>query len=131
MTDNEIVKALDWCEQFENNIVFKGSGDEKCIQALQMMMVMKHALRNYHSQKAEIERCQKVAEKVLLEVRKAKELYYKDISTAKAEAIKEFAERLKDECDVRDGFGWFEIEAEEFLCLIDNLVKEMVGDNNE
>ena len=56
MTDNDISNALEWCEQFENNIVFNGSGDEKCVQALQMMVVMKHALRNYNRQKAEIDK---------------------------------------------------------------------------
>ena len=48
MTDEQIIKALEWCEQFENNIVFQGNGDEKCVQALQMMVVIKHALKNYN-----------------------------------------------------------------------------------
>ena len=55
MTDSEIIKALGWCEQFENNIVFKGSGDEKCVQALQVMVIIKHALKEYNRQRAEIE----------------------------------------------------------------------------
>lgn len=72
MTDNEIIKALEWCEHFENNIVFKGSGDEKCVQALQMMVVIKHALRNYNRQQAEIERLQKQPVADAEEVRHAK-----------------------------------------------------------
>ena len=55
MRDNLIADAIEWCEQFENNIVLKGSGDEKCVQALQMMVVIKHALKDYTRQKAEIE----------------------------------------------------------------------------
>lgn len=41
--------------------------------------------------------------------------------TAKSEAIKEFADRLKDIYKVHDGLH----------LTINNLVKEMVGDNNE
>lgn len=49
----------------------------------------------------------------------------KDIAKAKSEAIKEFAERLKEETLTTDKFG-------EILLVqdIDNLVKEMVGDDN-
>ena len=42
--------------------------------------------------------------------------------TAAIEAIKEFAERVKNECER----GWLEIRESDF----DNLVKEMVGENN-
>jgi archaellum component FlaC len=49
----------------------------------------------------------------------------KAIKTAKTEAIKEFAERLKEKAMQK--FDWNEyVEVEE----IDNLVKEMVGDDN-
>ena len=111
MTDNEIIKALEWCELFENNIVFKGSGDEKCIQALKMMVVIKHALRNYHSQKAEIERLERHTK-----------MHYEII----AEAIKEFAERLK-------GAKKYSVERHENIvpvAVIDWIVQEMAGDNN-
>ena len=49
----------------------------------------------------------------------------KDLQTAKTEAIKEFAERLKEKAP--------NITEERFHILrneIDNLVKEMVGDDN-
>lgn len=87
MTDNEINNALEWCEQFENNIVFKGSGDEKCVQALQMMVVIKHALRNYERQQAETARLNDKAER-------ATNAYFikeEQRRNAKAEAVKEIS----------------------------------------
>jgi hypothetical protein len=54
--------------------------------------------------------------------------------TAKAEAIKEFAERLKalDRLDVDVSYGYGREHYTEAIAvnLIDNLVKEMVGENN-
>ena len=49
----------------------------------------------------------------------------KHLKTARAEAIKEFAERLKAVVAVHNGDMWSKYE------YIDNLVKEMVGDDNE
>lgn len=119
MTDNEIIKALEWCEQFENNIVFKGSGDERCVQALQRMVVIKHALKEYNRQKAEIER-----------LRKANESFScmgKMYSEIKSEARKEFAERaVKRICETVTA----PLPTEEHIvakCIetIDNLLAEM------
>lgn len=52
-----------------------------------------------------------------------------DISEIKAEAIKEFAERLKEKSF--QSFGNYGITRDVVeVCDIDNLVKEMVGDDN-
>lgn len=159
LTDNETIKALEWCEQFEHNIVFKGNGDEKCVQALQMMVVIKHALKEYNRQKAEnkdlfykltgvmhsvdkwldgdelkgdeVRRACTMREKLLRiteqqkaeieELRANYNYLFKTMPHMKTEAIKEFAERLKDK---RDGGTYPYV----LVNVIDNLVKEMVGD---
>lgn len=51
------------------------------------------------------------------------------LKTAKAEAIKEFAERLKEEIDIRPTHS--NKQNKFVFFLIDNLVKEMVGDADE
>jgi predicted nuclease with TOPRIM domain len=74
------------------------------------------------SQKAEIDRLQNKLDTVKQKVLETIPLVKDDIKTAKAEAIKEFAERLKEDvCS----FGKH-ITVED----VDNLVKETVGDNN-
>lgn len=54
-TDNEIIKALEWCEQFENNVVMCGRHGEKYTYTLQMMQIIKQALKDYNLQKAMID----------------------------------------------------------------------------
>ena len=54
-----------------------------------------------------------------------------ELKTSKAEAIKEFAERLKAETidvDVSYGYGREHYTEAVAVIVIDNLVKEMVGD---
>lgn len=67
------------------------------------------------NQKAEIEKLKGYPYAIQAEVSKKLE------SQIKSEAVKEFAERLKDIYKVHDGLH----------LTINNLVKEMVGDNNE
>ena len=50
-----------------------------------------------------------------------------ELKTVKATAVKEFAERLKER--IYKG-GVHPAVEDEFMCDIDNLVKEMVGENN-
>ena len=154
MTDNEIIKALEWCNQFENNIVFNGNGDEKCVQALQMMVVIKQALNEFNRQKAEVDELQhrnaeldielkamrgaansykaaveRLETETLILSQKRANIF--EITQAyergRAEAIKEFAERLKNSLfsvsKTTDGHYVHHISGDE----IDNLVKEMVG----
>ena len=135
MTDNEIIKALECCScetimYCEDQCPFY----EKCMKDEQLS---KYALDLINRQKAEIKKFEKVehfADKTIAtlqaEVEQWKEEANRyqtlwceaenDIQTAKAEAIKEFAERvteLKKECVI--------ISVEH----IDNLVKEMEGDD--
>ena len=80
-----------------------------------MMVVIKHALKNYNRQKAEIERLEK---HIAFEVESAYDRGHKV-------AIKEFAERLKVETFTKFFCG------QKFDLIhgwIDDLVKEMVGE---
>ena len=111
MTEAEIMKALEWCELFENNIVFNGNGDEKCVQALQMMVVIRHALKDYNRKNAKIEKLnfenlQMVA----------------SIKGLRAEAINEFAEGVRkyllftkcvNDEDINDIWRYLDIIAKE------------------
>ena len=103
MTDNEIITALEeWIKNYDGSYVnFKTLGN---------------ALDLINRQKAEIERLRKeVKEHIKKSV--AKRRY--DRALIKAEAYKEFAERLKRN-EGRRGVP---------IGTIDNLVKEMVGEN--
>ncbi len=103
MTDNEIIKALETC--CGDNGCF-GCPYTKDYSCRLLRNPIKDALDLINRQKAEIER-----------------LNYENLQTIasikhlKAEAIKEFAERLKKETKGLIGANF-----------IDNLVKEMVGD---
>ena len=111
MTDNEIIEAL------ECHLIVDGDckgcpldGIGGCFICSEQLA--ENALNLINRQKAEIER---------LEYKQNKEyaIISSVISQAKAEAVKEFAERLKPKL----GFGNYMSYAE-----LDNLVKEMVGD---
>ena len=140
MTDKEIIKALEGC----------GSGSGGCKQCPMFEDCRKdiHALEKYaldliNRQQAEIEYLKKVIETMtneqILSATEAKKeidrlideidelnieiakLYFKK-DKAKAEAIKEFVERLKKR------MGYCDLPIVIVRHHIDNLVKEMVGD---
>ena len=117
MTDNEIIKALECCV---------GDADGKdCVGCLlfefsdcqEQLNVA--ALDLINRQKADIERLREI-NSLLTEVGQETQKRYE---AAKAEALLEFAKRLKRE--KRNLFC-----AENIDGLIDNLVKEMVGEDN-
>ena len=129
MTDNEIIKAFKLCvtnDYFEHNCKecsFKQFGDV-CMDVL-----CRQVLDLINRQKAEIERLTVNMNAFGLGMKRESER----ADTARAEAIKEFAERLKENvflADVSFGYGkecWEDAVA---VIEIDNLVKEMVGDDN-
>ena len=109
MTDEQIIKALECCIgniQCGKCSIF---GTINCMNNL-----MQDALDLINRQKAEIER--------LLQ----------KLQQAKSEAIKEFAERLKDDMRLDEECKYNCIsccyECKEFVPQIDNLVKEMTGE---
>ena len=107
MTDKEIIKAL---EEYRNS---------KIVQSDNGVISIGNILDLINRQKAEIERLEQ-------------ELFDRSltIETWKWEAIKEFAERLKENVESYDVFDGYKITIRFAVeeDTIDNLVKEMVGD---
>lgn len=131
MNDNEIIKALKCCgnDECSKCPLQDGVCSEKDI--------MKQALDLINRQKAEAERLNKKVEElseVLSDSIKIK------VSEIKSETIREFVERLKNEiisntaygCDTNQHSGYYDysIKVSDIPEYIDNLVKEMVGENN-
>ena len=116
MTDNEIIKAFEYCTNSldcpANCPLYEYAGD--CFLALH-----KPTLDLINRQKAEIERLKKAIE----QCEDSGEYWESKYKTAKAEAIKEFAERLKNKFEISSAYSFGYI-----ACQLDNLVKELVGD---
>ena len=109
MTDNEIIKVL---TQYAGTYANYG-----------VKQVAQEALSLINRLQAENERLMKEKAKVTEDAVKIIVAH----KTAKTEGYKEFAERLKSE--IRENM--FAYPADEHCEYIDNLVKEMVGDDNE
>ena len=114
MNDNEIIKALECCI---NN---------KCIEcplnkmACSESVAMQYALDLVNRQKSDIERLRNTVKTDFLTVTEKIKLSQSEISEIRAEAIKEFAERLKEELRLSTGNnGGF------VLSMINNLLKEL------
>jgi hypothetical protein len=135
MTDNEIIKAMECCSC--NSVddcddCPRFDVDDKTTVDC-MCCLMREALDLINRQKAEIERLQKdinvvnnvIKNTFLLKADKNNDPF----AEIKAEAIKEFAERLKEkkfELNDQNEDIFYAVEVSD----IDNLVKEMVGDIN-
>ncbi len=125
MTDNEIKKALESCIApkcgecpiFNNSEIRKVPG--RCVHTLE-----KEAFDLINRQKAEIERLQGDNEKL----KKANTFLAIEIFHTKIAAVKEFAAGLKDEYKDFDETH-NQIFYSSLCSAIDNLVKEMVGEN--
>lgn len=109
MTDNEIKKALE-CSPL-NDI-----GGCRKIDALDLIKC----------QKAEVERLN-IRNKALTAITKN---YDWKFEKAKSEAIKEFAERLKEHSYTHSDICGYKSTVIDVEC-IDNLLKELVGENND
>lgn len=109
MTDEQIVRALECCGEMKDCKKECPLGDvggiDKCMHTL-----MLDALELIKRQQAAIE-CFADIGKMYSEVR--------------AEAVREFAERLKKELNITGNGGWFEIGESGLIGAIDDLVKEM------
>ena len=114
MTDNDIIKGLLCCTFAEPCEDCPLEKDEMCVFTLKS-----NALDIINRQKAEIERLKEQFRYLDVECERLEKVN----ETAKAEAIKEFAERLKEQIYIKKDRLFY---AEK----IDNLVKEMVGDDN-
>ena len=141
MTDNEIIKALECCKKAKIKADCEELGCPMfqkgwCAYLLHCDLdsdttdvllegLTTDALDLINRQKAEIEMLREI-NSLLTE---AGQSWQKRYEAAKAEAIKEFAERLMDKAElvrVNAFDSKWAISYEQ----IDNLVKEMVGDNN-
>jgi hypothetical protein len=147
MTDNEIIKALECCA---NNGDCKecAINPHKGNYGYCTSLAIKAALDLINHQKAEIERLKNnlfckvvIDEETMRNITNEKVQEFElDIKSIKAEAIKEFAERLKTEAKLRNhtnygankqavSYNEGVIETRKFMLVcIDTLVKEMVGD---
>ena len=132
MTDNEIIKALNYCcGNIKNN-------DEECNEDMYYQVTLpesrdegtrfcrqwliKDALDLINRQKAEIERLREIAN------HKCQKCVSRTIECAKSEAMKEFAERLKTyakELHIGDNISWLVLG----VGRVDQLVKEMTEVN--
>ena len=134
MTDNEIIKALECCKRPVGTGACKDcplDKDRPCTTTM-----IENALDLINRQKAEIKKCEniirladKTIEKQSAEIKRLEQENFDrslTVETWKCEAVKEFAERLKAEKFEHQNFGGL-IYYED----VDNLVKEMVGDDNE
>ena len=141
LTDSEIVKGIEYCSKQESDEnckkcpIYKQCNEDPCYEE-------KLALDLINRLQAENERLEDVKKHIDTVIHRdceypSAETYNKafqkvlehlyDNATAKAEAYKEFAERLKkalysDSCRLV-----FESDLNIFECAIDNLLKEMLG----
>ena len=128
MTDNEIIKALECCgDSYSTCAECPIKDDNGCNEQL-----ANYALDIIKRQQAEIERLNSANDEkfnqwnMLAEKTKQHytDLYNEAKDILKSEAVKEFAERLKEIVKFTDDtYECWEIEG-----YIDNLVKEMVGE---
>ena len=127
MTDNEIIKALECCSTGETYVDCEKNG---CPLYLGITMGCKYidkenqlysdALDLINRQEAEIEKLKgsTIVSNIMESQRIKRE--------AKAEAYKEFAERLNEKAQIADCFDSYNMVVGTHF--IDNLLKEMVGE---
>ena len=139
MTDNEIIKALKCCPYQRDCVSCDVNACDnspnhimKC--ALDLINRQKAEIENYsHNNKTMSDSIYKMQK--LIESQKAEiERLQKTQQLARAEAIKEFAERLKEKAlsvDVSYGYGREVYTDVVAVIEIDNLVKEMVDGLNQ
>lgn len=124
MTDNEIIKALECCGKSNTDEHYCEDCPCRTIKYCASCISI-NALDLINRQKAEIARLKKAIDVVDI----MEEQHKYALNKAKAEAIKEFTERLKDK--IRDvakiefQSGYYYLIGEPF---IDNIVEEMAGD---
>ena len=113
MTDNEIIKSMQCV--IGNEMLCSECTYQKVLPFPSCrMMCAKNALDLINRQKTENERLEKELMKCKLE----KEMLYQNVEEIKSEAIKKFAEELKNYFSISECYL-------DIINIIDNLVKEM------
>ena len=135
MSEDEIIKALECCSSDEVGLCHICPLDGECNGDITILL--KYALDLINRQKAEIESLKIANEKMYIANKKQEknidrlehqlEALCLTLKLAKAEAIKEFAERLKVTCYTYSDICGYESTVID-VSKINNLVKEMVGD---
>lgn len=117
MTDNEIIKALECCNKDDC---------DNCPYKRNCKNVMCDVLDLINRQQAENERLQKKVEELSEVLSESIRIRYKE---AKSKAVKEFATRLEEySYESMGNYGIIHMVVS--VKDIDNLVKEMLGENN-
>lgn len=133
MTDNEIIKALECFaidKDFDETHCIGCAFEHQFCTANMSEDIAIPALALINRQKAEIDRLQNdlaQTEDAYKTVHEMNGAYAIKIDFAKAEAIKEFAAKIKEDAEWICDDSYIEDALTEY---IDNLVKEMVGDDN-
>lgn len=126
MTDNDIIKALECCGCDNYQC-------DNCPYAYKTCTVYKDSLDLINRQKVEIERLTAMLEAAedYLYPLPFKNAFDDELAKAKSEAIKEFAERLKNAFPEgnRDN-KCPAIYIDDYCYIIDECAEEMVGENN-
>ena len=134
MTEEQIIKALEYCftRGFDESTCYECpfyTATAKCTEDLR-----ESVLDLINRQKAEIERLKRdiaIHEHVHEESNAAYQVHVKQ---AKSEAIKEFAERLKEKlcCEDDCGYHCFDCcyECKDYVPVVDKLVKEMTEEKS-
>ena len=129
LTDKEVIKAFKdfLIEQVDGYTDHVETGGERYEFIEKELELLKETDNLINRQKAEIERLTAERDVMHQDVIAAEE-YAWQCKTAKAEAYKEFAERLKEKS--KQGKGYLgNVYHSVDVAEIDNLLKEMVGDN--
>ena len=123
MTDKEIIKALECC-------TIKGA---KCTACPAFKKVDRSNCKKYFRGAIDLIKCQQAEiERLTANLRAMEQTLPNCAKAERAEAIKEFAERLKEseiDIDVSFGYGRECYTKAVTTIEIDNLVKEMVGES--
>lgn len=132
MTDNEIIKALECCNFGYECDYCPDNNENWCVLDIKLQI-----LDLINRQKAEIEKLKQENEffrkTITQNAQRALEVTVEEIEKTKSEAIKEFAERLKDglrgigRSTIYGNFEYGTIKSYE----IDNLVKELTEENKK
>jgi hypothetical protein len=133
MTDNDIIKALEYCTQqgitseCERCEVKKGCRSELIVNAFDLI----------NRQKAEIDKMKAIVDQSDINCRRVINLiggYERQVETARAEAVKEFAEMLKKLHSCRDVLCPIEVISMPTVSLdyyVKKYVKEKLDKNND
>lgn len=128
-TDEEIIKALEYCNA-DRNECDKCVFQRECESNPFYSAVAEHALELINRQKSEIERLRAKVETRTQEKLALGRIYTQKLKTVKYEtfyeAYKEFAERIRECCDLNDNLStdaWLSITAD-----INCVLKEMTGE---